>query len=362
MAVGFAYFVGVGMLGLLGTGVGVAADETVPMAFTNFTDGVTELFWLDTDKGKEVSYGYVPKGKSKTLETFKGHVWIVRSAEGEELGRYTVKTTPGSAATFALSGSQADLVRRNTRPTDPGAAVPGTQPMTPGTQPATQPTMPGTQPTMPGTQPANQPATQPTTPGTQPMTPGTQPATQPTMPGTQPARPQGGVGNSRESADPGASTPSANQKQEEDKAIPPRQVPAGQDLAAVKAEMIRLTNAERAKLKLEPLVEDARLSSAAQKQTDRMAQQQKLILDLGTDTGQRVTAEGFNWSGVAEISYRAGQKEAADAAKPIQTWMSSTGGQREFLLSTTYTHIGVGVAYSATGAPYCTLVFAKPVP
>jgi uncharacterized protein YkwD len=181
------------------------------------------------------------------------------------------------------------------------------------------------------------------------------------MPGTQPATPQGGVGDKRGSADQGAITPPANPKQEADKAIPPRPVPAGQDLAAVKAEMIRLTNAERAKLKLEPLVEDARLSSAAQKHTDRMAQQQTLDLG-GTETGQRVTAEGFNWSGVAEISYRAGQKEVADAAKPIQTWMSSTGGQRAFLLSTTYTHIGVGVAYSSTGAPYCSLVFAKPMP
>jgi uncharacterized protein YkwD len=42
MAVGFTCFVGVGMLGLLGTSVSVAADKTVPMTFTNSTDGDTD--------------------------------------------------------------------------------------------------------------------------------------------------------------------------------------------------------------------------------------------------------------------------------------------------------------------------------
>jgi uncharacterized protein YkwD len=113
MAVGIAYFVGVSMLGLLGTSVSVAADGKVPASFTNNTDGDFELFWLDTSKGKEVSYGVVRKGESKDQDTFNGHVWVIRSPRGEELGRYTVKTTPGSAAAFALAGRQADLLRKD---------------------------------------------------------------------------------------------------------------------------------------------------------------------------------------------------------------------------------------------------------
>jgi uncharacterized protein YkwD len=134
------------------------------------------------------------------------------------------------------------------------------------------------------------------------------------------------------------------------------------DLAAVKAEMIRLTNAERAKENLQPLVEDARLSKAAQKYTDLMAEKQILDHNIGGSTpGQRVDAEKYDYGAVGEIIYRAGQKEEANAAKAIRSWMTSTDGHREVLLRSKYTHIGVGVAYSSTGAPYLTEVFARPI-
>jgi uncharacterized protein YkwD len=136
---------------------------------------------------------------------------------------------------------------------------------------------------------------------------------------------------------------------------------AGQDLAAVKAEMIRLTNAERAKANLRPLVEDARLSRAAQKHTDLMAERQKLDHNLGgTRAGDRVDAENYNWGGVDEIIFRTLQPEAANAAKAIQFWMSSKTGHREAILTPEYTHIGVGVRYSSSGVPYLTEVFARP--
>jgi uncharacterized protein YkwD len=135
----------------------------------------------------------------------------------------------------------------------------------------------------------------------------------------------------------------------------------GQDLAAIKAEMIRLTNAERAKANLKPLVHDARLSSAAQKHTDQMAEKQKLSHNLGGPRlGDRVDAEKYNWGGVDEIIYRAGQPEAANAARAIQSWMSSKTGHREAILTPEYTHIGVGVRYSSSGVPYLTEVFARP--
>jgi uncharacterized protein YkwD len=135
---------------------------------------------------------------------------------------------------------------------------------------------------------------------------------------------------------------------------------ADQDLAAIKAEMIRLTNAERVKAKLEPLVEDARLNRAAQKHTDNMAQQQKLDHKLGgTSPGDRVDAEMYNWKSVDEILTRDPQPGPANAAKAIQVWMSSNDGHRDAILTAKYTHIGVGVAFSATGVPYYTEVFAR---
>jgi uncharacterized protein YkwD len=136
----------------------------------------------------------------------------------------------------------------------------------------------------------------------------------------------------------------------------------GQDLAAIKAEMIRLTNAERAKAKLAPVVEDARLSRAAQKHTDLMAEKQKLDHDLGgTSPGERVDAEKYDWRSVDEIIRRALQPEAANAAKAIQGWMKSTTGHRDAILDPRYTHIGVGVQFSSTGVPYYTQVFARPM-
>jgi pathogenesis-related protein 1 len=123
MAVGLACFVGASLLVLLGTGVSVAADKTVQMTFSNGTDGDAELFWLDTSKGKEVSYGVVPKGKKTSLETHHGHVWIVRSTRGDELERHTVDSPDGAGVEFGLRGPQANLVRKNTRPKDTGSAI-----------------------------------------------------------------------------------------------------------------------------------------------------------------------------------------------------------------------------------------------
>jgi uncharacterized protein YkwD len=136
---------------------------------------------------------------------------------------------------------------------------------------------------------------------------------------------------------------------------------AGQDLAAIKAEMIRLTNAERAEANLAPLVEDARLSRAAQKHTDLMAKTQRLSHNLGVPRlGERVDRENYKWSTVIEVIYASDQPEAANAAKAVRSWMSSKAGHRGVLLSDEYTHIGVGVRYSSAGVPYFTQVFARP--
>jgi uncharacterized protein YkwD len=104
MAVCLTCVVGVGLLGLLGTGVGVAADKPVTLRFWNDSSGNAELFWLDSGKGKEVSFGVVPQGKTKTLETSHGHVWIVRGAKGEEVDRITVDSPDGAGVAFGIGG------------------------------------------------------------------------------------------------------------------------------------------------------------------------------------------------------------------------------------------------------------------
>jgi hypothetical protein len=317
MAVGVACLVGTGLCILLGTGVSGAADVKVSVSFTNNTDGDFELFWLDSGKGKEVSFGVVRKGESRVQETFNTHVWVIRSPRGEELGRFTVQATPGPAPTFALAGSQADLVRRNT----PGSAVV--------------------------------------------------------------------VGSTRVIAGPGAITPPANLKQELDKAIrrPPEPVvgrhpaPLKAEIDRIRAEMIRVTNVERAKVNqgatqapgvlkgtapgafesrtsnptradrhLAPLVEDPNLSSAAQKHAEGLTE------TPGSGFISRRALPGLL------LYHRAGQPEAANAAKAFQTWMRPMTFEQNVILSPGYTRIGVGVAYSARGVPCYTLLFAKPMP
>ena len=182
-------------------------------------------------------------------------------------------------------------------------------------------------------------------------------------------------------AGPGAINPPANLQKELDKAIrkPPEPVvaphPAGvkaeqdrirrirAELDRIRAEMIRLINEERAKPSpapggnvqapasagwaldnprrkalAPPLVEDAKLSNEAQGYAERWANK---VLPLERLAGLTLT-------------YRPDQKEAANAAKVIQNWMSDPSDRRAILFAL-YTRIGVGVTYSSTGVPHYTL-------
>jgi uncharacterized protein YkwD len=110
LAVWLGCFVGAGLFILPATPVGVAGGKAVRLTFTNHTDGDIHLFWLDSRNGKEVSYGAVPKGKFGVQSSYHGHVWIVRSAKGDELGRYTVDSPDGAEVGYSLRGPQANLV------------------------------------------------------------------------------------------------------------------------------------------------------------------------------------------------------------------------------------------------------------
>lgn len=52
------------------------------LRFTNGTDRLTEICWLDA-KGQAVNYGHLKPGAQRVLSTFDGHVWLIRDADGE---------------------------------------------------------------------------------------------------------------------------------------------------------------------------------------------------------------------------------------------------------------------------------------
>ncbi len=136
---------------------------------------------------------------------------------------------------------------------------------------------------------------------------------------------------------------------------PPPPVPT------VAQQVVDLLNAERAREGLGPLALDARLTAAADAHS---RDQSTWSLDRwyaaahtgsnGSNAGQRITAAGYVWTGWAE-NVAFGQR---DAAAVVSAWMNSAGHRKNNLGS--YTHVGVGLAFNASGTPYWTMVFANP--
>lgn len=120
--------------------------------------------------------------------------------------------------------------------------------------------------------------------------------------------------------------------------------------------VVALVNEERAVWGLAPLTADSRLHSAAQGHSDYQASTGAMSHtgSGGSTAGQRIAAAGFPWRSCAEnVAYGYSSAEAVVAA-----WMNSTGHRNNILSANT--HVGVGLAYSGSGTPYWTLVFATP--
>ncbi|MEN3534483.1 CAP domain-containing protein [Microbispora sp. ZYX-F-249] len=122
---------------------------------------------------------------------------------------------------------------------------------------------------------------------------------------------------------------------------------------AVENEVVRLTNAERAKAGCGPLKHDARLRAAAYAHSADMSA--KNYFDHTSKDGRsfadRITAAGYTWRAAAEnIAKGYGTAQAV-----VQGWMNSPG-HRQNILNCTYTDIGVG--YVASGA-YWTQDFGR---
>lgn len=152
------------------------------------------------------------------------------------------------------------------------------------------------------------------------------------------------------------STPSEPQPSRTTEA-PEKRAPASSVGTAVENEVVRLTNAERAKGGCGPLKHDARLREAAIGHSTDMADNDYFdhTSQDGRDMTDRINATGFSGSAWAE-NIAMGQPTAAAVVK---TWMDSDG-HRENIMNCDYTLIGVGAAKNSQGQIYWTQDFAAP--
>ena len=64
--------------------------------FTNTLDEPVEILWIDAD-ANEKSYGRIAARAERRQQTFGGHVWLVKTVSGEELGHFVAADVEKSA-------------------------------------------------------------------------------------------------------------------------------------------------------------------------------------------------------------------------------------------------------------------------
>ncbi|WP_061297079.1 CAP domain-containing protein [Herbidospora cretacea] len=136
----------------------------------------------------------------------------------------------------------------------------------------------------------------------------------------------------------------------------PTPAPGGTTVGtAVENEVVRLTNAERAKAGCGALTHDAKLRTAAFNHSADMSAKNYFSHDSadGRKFSDRIKQAGFSFRAAGENIAKGYQT----AAQVVQGWMDSPGHKAN-ILNCTYTHIGVG--HVAAGGPYWTQDFAKP--
>ncbi len=131
---------------------------------------------------------------------------------------------------------------------------------------------------------------------------------------------------------------------------PPASTGAGPLPASISLDYIRqvvdLTNQERTKRGLRPVVLDTVLCNAAQAHSQDMASHD-FFSHTGSDgssAGDRIAAAGYDPAPPWGENIAAGQASPADV---VASWMNSDG-HRGIILNPDYDHVGVGYAYSAT--------------
>lgn len=125
-------------------------------------------------------------------------------------------------------------------------------------------------------------------------------------------------------------------------------------LARTVAEVLALTNAERAAAGLPPLAADARLAAAAQAYSTDMAGRgfYSHTSPEGTEPWDRAAAAGARHRGIGE-NIACGQRSPAEV---VRGWMDSPG-HRANILKPGFTHLGVGYAGGGPAGTYWTQLF-----
>ncbi|MEU9187234.1 CAP domain-containing protein [Streptomyces sp. NPDC048484] len=128
--------------------------------------------------------------------------------------------------------------------------------------------------------------------------------------------------------------------------------PAG--LARTTAEVVALTNAERAAAGLPPLAEDAPLTRAAQAHSADMVARAfySHTSPDGSEPWHRAAAAGSTRRTIGE-NIACGQRSPAEV---VRGWMDSPG-HRANILKPAFTHIGVGFAGGGSAGTYWTQLF-----
>lgn len=111
------------------------------------------------------------------------------------------------------------------------------------------------------------------------------------------------------------------------------------------AVIVQKVNAVRAAYGRPPLQYDPRLASAAQRQADLMAKNNKLSHDLGETLRQRVRAAGFEGAVGEDVA-----EGAASLEQALTGWLKSAAHQH-ILLSEKFTGFGLGVAMVGSPDP-----------
>ncbi|GAA3075319.1 hypothetical protein GCM10020000_70540 [Streptomyces olivoverticillatus] len=126
-------------------------------------------------------------------------------------------------------------------------------------------------------------------------------------------------------------------------------------LASTTAEVLALTNAERASAGLPPLSPDTRLSAAAQAHSTDMA-----VRDFFTPTPLPKAASPGTGRRPRDAPHRAiGENIACGQRSPsevVEGWMNSPG-HRANILKPDFTHLGIGFAGGGRAGTYWTQLF-----
>ena len=141
--------------------------------------------------------------------------------------------------------------------------------------------------------------------------------------------------------------------------------PTNATMAAVAGSVMAEVNRTRVAQGLAALSDDAALDRAAREHSEELAARR--TLDHSSTDPERLTmtmrieAAGGTWLRAAENLARMTGPSSRVPPQTVQMWLNSDGHRRN-MLSTSYTHTGVGIAIDRFGVWYVTQLYVFPRP